>query len=109
MAVERKINGVVYRCNKQPASEGLALFLRVTKLFRSAPAMLESIVKNPDEGPSAFLVLCLSGDMDAEETRSLLSDLVGLCSVGNDPCVPGIKPESLKDMVAVAESTNTPC
>ena len=102
MATERKIGSHVYRCDKMPAAEGLAMLLRVTKFFRAAPAMLESVVKNTEEGKSAFLVLCLSGDIDPAETQKLLTDLVESCTTGSDPCVVGVKPATMDEMIPVA-------
>jgi hypothetical protein len=102
MAIERKIGRHVYRCDKVPATEGLSLFLRASKFFRAAPEMLNSIIEGGQDGRNAFLVLCLSGDLDADETNGFIAELVGLCTAGGDPCVIGVKPEAMQDVVAVA-------
>lgn len=102
MASERKIGGHVYRCEKLPATEGLPLLLRVTKFFAAAPAMLLSIVSNAEDAPSAFLLTCMGGEVDPAEVQALLQDLAQACTTGGEPCVVGVKPQSIEDLVAVA-------
>ena len=104
MATERKIGSHVYRCDKQPATEGLALFFRVTKFFRAAPETMASIVSDDkdDHAIRAFLMLALSNDMDAAASHDLLVDLAQMCTTGGDPCVVGVKPAGIEDFVKVA-------
>lgn len=104
MASERKIGATVYRCEKLPAEEGLDLFLRVTKLFRVMPDLLGSIVaKDASQvAVSTFMAVVLSDDVDRAEAKRLLMDLVQTCTVGSDPCVVGVKPADMADVVKVA-------
>ncbi|KMO21615.1 phage tail assembly chaperone [Methylobacterium platani] len=102
MASERKIGAHVYRCEKLPATEGLPLLLRVTRFFGAAPAMLLSIVSNASDAPSAFLATCMGTDVDPSETQALLTDLAQSCTTGGNPCVVGVKPQSIEDLVSVA-------
>ena len=104
MASERKIGSNVYRCEQLPADQGLGLLLRVSEMFSAAPAMLDSITKGEDdrEGVAALMVLALSGGMDHDKCQAILRELVETCRVSGDPCVVGVKPQSLKETVAVA-------
>lgn len=104
MASERKIGGVVYRCDKLPASEGLKLFFRVTQFFKSAPEMMGSLaIAGADKTAiNAFLIVALGDETDGEKAHDLLVDLAQLCNDGKDPCVVGVKPASIDDLIQVA-------
>jgi hypothetical protein len=102
MATERKIGAHVYRCDKLPAGDSLPLFLKVTKLFQAAPGMLSSFATDTKEAKAAFLTLCLSGEVEPAAMTEILTEIVGTCQVGTDPCVIGVKPQSFDDMIDVA-------
>lgn len=102
MAAERKIGGTVYKCEKLPASEGLPLFLRVTKFLQSAPTVTAGLASGKGDAGAAFLTICMTSDADPAETQQLLTDLAQSCTTGGDPCVVGVKPQSMEDLIAVA-------
>lgn len=104
MAAERKIGATVYRCEKLPAEQGLDLFLRVTKLFRVMPDLLGSIVAKDASkvAISTFMAVVLSDELDRDEAKRLLIELVQTCQVGSDPCIVGVKPADMSDVVKVA-------
>lgn len=107
MAAERKIGGIVYRCDKLPASDGLKLFMRVTSFFKAAPDMMASIAAaNANKvAISAFLGLVLSSGASSDETdkhHDLLVNLAELCMTGTDQCVVGVKPAGIEDLIQVA-------
>jgi hypothetical protein len=104
MATERKIGNVVYRCDKLPASDGLKMFSRVTRLFREDPGMISSIAFSGAEkrAPAAFLRIALMDEGDGESIHDLLVDLAQLCTDGKDQCVVGVKPAQMEDLIQVA-------
>ena len=104
MTTERKIGAHVYRCDKLPASEGLKLFLRVTRFFTAAPAMMASVATGSadKQAMSAFVTIALSDALIADEAHDLLVELAQNCRVGADPCIVGVKPAGLDDLIQVA-------
>lgn len=104
MAAERKIGGNVYRAEQLPAEQGLDLFLRVTKVFKSAPELMGLIANggSTDDAPGSFMALVFSDDLDRQETKDLLTELVQTCRVGSDPCIIGVKPEKMAEVIKVA-------
>jgi hypothetical protein len=104
MATERKIGGVVYRCDPLPAEQALDMLLRVSKFFAAYPEAIGSITTGTSDAdaPGAFLPIAMSGGLDDGETKRLMVDLVQTCRTGNDPCVVGVKPQGLVDLLAVA-------
>ncbi len=101
MSIERKIGGHVYRCEKLPAEPAIKLFTRAGALFRETPMLLSSVAFGEDSARAAFLGLAMSG-ANPDEVQSLLKDLVEICTTGGNPCVLGVKPQNLEDMVDVA-------
>lgn len=51
---------------------------------------------------NAFLAVSLGDETDGDKAHDLLVDLAQSCFVGTDPCVVGIKPASIGDLIAVA-------
>lgn len=109
MASERKINGTIYRSDMLAAEQGLELFLRVTKVFKAAPELMGALASGSSDqtAPGRFMALVFSDDLDRQETGELLKDLVATCnyhskSGGIEPCIIGIHPEKLADVVKVA-------
>lgn len=104
MATERKIGGVVYRCDPLPAEQALEMLLRVSKFFAAYPEAIGSITTGDSDkdAPGAFLPIAMSGGLDDAETKRLMVDLVQTCRVGGDPCIVGVKPADLQGLLAVA-------
>lgn len=102
MASERKIGGTVFRCEKVPAEEGLALFARVTKLL--GPDTLAAIRDGTDRTKASeeYMVLALQPEVDSSDLTRLIVDLAQMCTVGPDQCVVGVKPASMEDTIEVA-------
>ena len=102
MASERKIGGTVFRCEKVPAEEGLALFGRVTRLL--GPDTLAAIRDGTDRTKASeeYMVLALQPEVDSAELTRLIVDLAQMCTAGSDQCVVGVKPASMEDAIEVA-------
>ncbi|MER2253420.1 phage tail assembly chaperone [Methylorubrum podarium] len=105
MAAETKIGSIVYRCEKLPASEGLKLYVRVLQLFGPAPGLLATIKKGgaTDISPqNAFMVLAMMEGANPDQMHDFVAEMVGLCRVGSDECVIGVKPADMESAVEVA-------
>lgn len=104
MATERKIGANVYRCEKLPASEGLETYFRVSRLFMAAPAMLASVAEGSADkkAKTALVTLALSDALDPKEAHALIVELAQLCRVGGDPCIVGVKPATMEELIEVA-------
>ena len=104
MATERKIGGVVYRCDKLPAEPALKLYMKLNEVFAGDQVVLATIASDTGrEGAlKAFLHASMNNPLDAEKVTGFLGETVGLCRVGADPCIVGVKPQSLEDTVDVA-------
>jgi len=102
MASERKIGGVVYRCDKVPADQGLALFGRASKVLGVDSLAIIRDGSDRTKAMEEYLVLALGQGGDPADLAGLIADLVGMCTAGPDPCVIGVKPESMEDTVEVA-------
>ncbi|GJE77286.1 hypothetical protein BGCPKDLD_3889 [Methylorubrum suomiense] len=103
---ERKIGGVVYRCEKVPADQGIALFGRASKVLGVDSLAIIRDGSNRAKAMEEYLVLALSPNGNPTELAALIAELVGMCQAhgggGYDPCVIGVKPESMEDAVEVA-------
>ncbi|TNC14922.1 hypothetical protein FF100_04930 [Methylobacterium terricola] len=101
MATERKIGPHVYRCEKLPAEPAIRLFLRVSKFFENAPEMMASVAFGGESSRAAFIAVALGG-VDPDEAQGLLRELAETCTTGGDPCVVGVKPQGMTDLIDVA-------
>ncbi|MCK2056922.1 phage tail assembly chaperone [Methylobacterium sp. 37f] len=104
MASEKKIGGVVYRCDKLPAEQALKLYMRLNQVFKGDQVVLGTIAANVDrEGAlQAFLHASMNQVLDSDDVVALITEAVGLCRVGNDPAILGVKPNTMDDAVEVA-------
>lgn len=104
MAAEIKIGANVYRCEKLPASEALKLFMRVTRFFTAAPAMMASVATGSadKQAMSAFVTIALSDASNPDETHDLLVDLAQMCTIKGEACIVGVKPADLQELIQVA-------
>ena len=104
MATERKIGGVVYRCDKLPAEPALKLYMKLNEVFAGDQVVLATIASDTGrEGAlKAFLHASMNNPLDAEKVTGFLGETVGLCRVGADPCIVGVKPADLRGLLAVA-------
>lgn len=97
---EKKIDGVVYRYDRLPASESLPLLLRILKLLGPAEAIFAASVEDDAEiiqAISRFLK-----DMDEKAIQSFITEMVQHCRADGEPCVVGVKPQYLDECLKVA-------
>lgn len=104
MASERKIGGVVYRCDKIPAEQSLKLYMRLNQVFKGDQVVLGTIAANVDRQGAfqAFLHASMNNEINSDDAVAFITDAVGLCSVGSDPAILGVKPGTMDDAVEVA-------
>ncbi|KQO49944.1 phage tail assembly chaperone [Methylobacterium sp. Leaf85] len=104
MATEKKIGSVVYRCDKLPAEDGLKLYLRMNTVFAGDAMMIGTIASDDPvaHARTAFLQGSMGQTLDADAVASLIKEAVGLCRVGSDPAILGVKPQTMEEAIDVA-------
>jgi hypothetical protein len=101
MAAERKIGGVVYRCEEMPAADAVLLFGEFAKLFD--PYSMQAIRQGMNRKLACENYLALSANSPSPaDLQDFLRRAVELCTVKNEPCIVGITPNSLADFAEVA-------
>ena len=78
--------------------------MKLNKVFAGDQVVLATIAADTgrDGALKAFLHVSMNQDLNADDVTAFLSEAVGLCQVGSDPCIVGVKPHSLEDTVEVA-------
>lgn len=104
MATERKIQGHVYRCDKLPAEDGLKLYMRLNAVFAGDATILGTIASDDPvaHARTAFLQGSMGQTLDADAVTGLIKEAVGLCRVGADPAILGVKPQTMEEAIDVA-------
>lgn len=104
MATERKIGCNVYRCDKLPADAAISLYLKVNATFAGDPGVLATIATSVSRETAiqAFIQATVASELDGDKVTSLVTEAVALCKVGSDPCIVGVKPQSMEDTIEVA-------
>lgn len=103
MASNRTINNTVYTCEKLPADQGLAFFLRTSKVLEPAKDLLMFVLSGggTDEEVLAGFFRFVK-DMDAAQVHALVIDAASHCRTeGNQPVVIGIL--TLTELLQVAQ------
>lgn len=102
---EKKINGVLYRYDRLPATEGIPLMLRLLKVIGPAKGILSAIIAEGGEEQRDAAALVGIADfmttIDTDAVMSIISDVVRHCRADGEPAVLGVKPQGTKEALQV--------
>ncbi|TXN76684.1 phage tail assembly chaperone [Methylobacterium sp. WL8] len=104
MASETKIGGIVYRCEKLPAADTIKLLVEMQNVFGGNPAVMASVASGVagTGAHQAFIASTIGGDVDPNAVQDYLARMVQTCRAGSDPCIVGVKPAAMNDVIEVA-------
>jgi|GEM_PF-3944774 len=102
---EKKIDGVVYRYDKLPATESIPLMLRLMKTIGTAKGIIAAIAAEGSDEERDAAALGAVGEfmtsIDPDEVMSIVNDVIRHCRADGEPAVLGVKPQYLPEALKV--------